>query len=123
MSATPTLFKTFVGRVLATRNAAHIAHWNSTSHARHVALDEFYSGILDQLDAIVESYQGKFGLVGDVPHHPPPNGDILSHMVVEREWIADNKQAISGGNDALANLVDEMCAIYMKQAYKLRHLS
>lgn len=123
--AAPTLFRTFVGKVLITRDAAHMAHWKAQgegSYARHVALDEFYTAILSQIDAIVEVYQGRFGIVGDILFPARPTGDIANHISAECDWIAEQRNAICGGNAAIGNLLDELCGIYMRSLYKLRDL-
>ena len=46
------MIEQLVPRVLATRNAAHQAHWKTNSYAQHVALNEFYDGVLEALDEI-----------------------------------------------------------------------
>ena len=122
----PTLFRTFVGRVLITRDAAHMAHWKALgdgSYARHVVLDEFYGAILEKLDEIVEVYQGGFWTMEDVLFPGRPHADnIVNHIGAECGWISENKMAISGGNAAIGNLLDELCGIYMRSLYKLRNL-
>jgi hypothetical protein len=120
--AEPVLIKTFTGRVLATRNAAHIAHWKSPRYGMHVALDEFYTEILDQVDEIVEIYQGSFGLIGEIEIPIARPTSILDHITGECAWIKASRDEISGGDQAIANKLDEMCAVYMRTAYKLKHL-
>ena len=36
-----------------------VYHWQSQSLSEHLALNEYYDGIPDIVDGIVESYQGK----------------------------------------------------------------
>lgn len=52
-----------ISRVFASRNATHIEHWRTKSYAAHIALGEFYDGVIDNIDGIVEAYQGAFDLV------------------------------------------------------------
>lgn len=121
----PTLIKTFTAKILATRNAAHIAHWATKSYAQHVALDEFYGAILDKIDEIVEVYQGGYELIPLIGAAiaPVKDGPIIEHLSFELQWIRDNRSGICGDNAALCNLVDEMSAIYMRTLYKLRNLA
>ena len=58
------MIEEFVSRSFALRDAAHLAHWATRSYSEHVALGEFYDGLLDKVDTIVEAYQGCFGLIG-----------------------------------------------------------
>lgn len=36
----------------------HLYHFATRSHAQHKALDEYYNGIVEEMDKLVESYQG-----------------------------------------------------------------
>ena len=40
-----------------------VYHWQSQSYSEHIALNEYYDGIPDIVDGIVESYQGKHGIL------------------------------------------------------------
>jgi hypothetical protein len=117
------MIEQLVPRVLATRNAAHQAHWKTKSYAQHVALDEFYDGILDVLDKLVETYQGAFGLCD----FPPPAGilpkDIVAHIGQEAAWIDANRSKIAKNLGSLENIVDELTGVYLKSFYKLSNLS
>jgi len=53
----------FVGMLFLARDVAHSAHLNTRSYAKHVALNEFYDGIIDLADKFAEAYQGKYGLI------------------------------------------------------------
>ena len=51
---------------MASRDQAHIFHWQTTgegSYAVHKALGKYYDVIPDMLDALVEAYQGKYGII------------------------------------------------------------
>ena len=56
---------------MASRDQAHIFHWQTTgagSFAAHMALSAYYEAIPDMIDALVETYQGKHGVLkGFVP--------------------------------------------------------
>ena len=56
-------FATYVGTLMQSRNQAHIYHLQSTSYAQHIALQGYYEGIIDLIDGLVESYQGKYGIL------------------------------------------------------------
>ncbi len=53
----------FVSTLLASRTQAHIYHLQTPSFAAHKALNEYYEEIVDIIDGIVESYQGKYGII------------------------------------------------------------
>jgi len=54
---------TFIGTLMQSRNQAHIYHLQTDSFAAHRALQKYYEGIIDLIDGIVESYQGRYGIL------------------------------------------------------------
>jgi len=118
-----TMIDEFISRGLALRDASHLAHWSTRSYAEHVALGDFYEGLLDHIDGIVEAYQGAFGLIKDVKPRPYAKADILAQIVEMANWIASNKDEISRENEVLENKLDELGALFASTVYKLRFLS
>jgi hypothetical protein len=117
------MIEQLVPKVLATRNAAHMAHWKTKSYAQHIALDEFYTEILDALDNLVETYQGAFGLIDlNAPMGIVPK-DIVAHIGAEAQWIDANRSKIAKNLGSLENIVDELTGVYLKSFYKLTNLS
>jgi DNA-binding ferritin-like protein len=119
------MIEKLIARVFATRNAAHIAHWKAKgvgSFAKHMALDEFYSAVVDQVDEIVELHQGAFGLIDGVPPANASPAGIVEHIKEEAQWLEDNRDEIADGVNAIANQIDELSGIYLKAYYKLKNL-
>jgi hypothetical protein len=56
-------YGTFIGTLMQSRNQAHIYHLQSTSYAQHKALQGYYEGIVEVIDGLVESYQGRYGIL------------------------------------------------------------
>ncbi len=123
------MIEQLVARLFATRDAAHLRHWMTTdagSFAEHSALGEFYDGIIDQLDKIVEAYIGRDNAVGDVKPATVRFADkdaVIEHLVAEAEWIEANTAKISKRCAAIENMLDELGGIYLGALYKLRRLS
>lgn len=116
-----------IARVLETRNAAHLAHWATSSDPVHRALGEFYEGILGKLDDIVEVYQGAKGVLVSTNYQPlkVPAGDaaMLAHIKAEADWIAANRAEIAAGVPSVLNMLDDLHGVYAKAAYKLKFLA
>ena len=58
-------FVQLISTLLASRTQAHIFHWQVQgvgSDAAHRALGAYYDEIVDLVDSIVESFQGKYGI-------------------------------------------------------------
>jgi DNA-binding ferritin-like protein len=65
------MFEKLISTLMASRDQAHIFHWQTTgegSFAAHLALNAYYDAVPNMVDALVEAYQGKHGiLTGYVP--------------------------------------------------------
>lgn len=53
----------YIGTLMQSRTQAHIYHLQTTSYAKHMALNGYYDGIVPLIDSIVESYQGKYEII------------------------------------------------------------
>ena len=55
-----------LGTLMQSRNQAHIYHLQVQgmgSYAAHKALNNYYEEIVDLVDSIAESYQGRYGII------------------------------------------------------------
>lgn len=116
------MIEQLIPRVFAARDMAHKAHWKTGSYAQHMALGDFYEEVIPAIDAIVEAYQGMFGLVEPDDKAELPKDATAESLRSEVEWIEANRQLISSGVDAIGNLVDSLTGIYLKAIYKLENL-
>jgi hypothetical protein len=53
----------FIGTLMQSRNQAHIFHLQTPSFAAHKALRNYYEDIVELIDGLVESYQGRYGIL------------------------------------------------------------
>ena len=73
----------FVSTFFASRTQAHIFHLQVTgpgSYAKHKALNKYYEDIIDLIDALVESFQGRYG--------------IITGYKCEGQWIENPNDAV-----------------------------
>jgi len=56
-------FRQIVEKILHSRNQIHIFHLQTKSYAEHKALNDYYDEVLELFDSLVESYQGKHGII------------------------------------------------------------
>lgn len=117
------MIEELIARVFATRNYLHIAHWSTKSYAQHVALGDLYGALVDDLDGIVELYQGAFEKVSlkKLPEQVQPK-DIISHLEDDLLWIGQHRQKITQGISAIDNLIQGMEGSYLSALYKLKNL-
>ena len=116
------MIEQLVSRVFATRNAVHLAHWAETSGWRHEVLGKFYDSLIDDVDTIVEAYQGAYGLIGSVEQATVDPEDIAEHISEEAKWIDQNRDKLAGNIRAISNLVDNLVDNYLTTHYKLTKL-
>lgn len=119
------MIEQLVSRVFYARNVAHFHHWRATgtgSFAKHSALGEFYDGVIDAIDPLVEAYQGAFELIGDIPAPDTSKDGVLELLEADAAWIEENHEDICKGNRAVANLIDSLTGVYLSTIYKLRNL-
>lgn len=60
------MFEKLISTLLESRTQAHIFHWQTKgpgSYAAHIALQGYYNALPDMIDTLVETYQGKYGII------------------------------------------------------------
>jgi hypothetical protein len=56
-------FCEMVCRLLHSQTQVHIFHLQTKSYSEHKALQKYYEGIDALVDGVIESYQGKYGII------------------------------------------------------------
>lgn len=112
--------KGLVQKMFEARQVAHNFHLKTKSFAEHEALGVFYEGIVGLADDFAETYQGQYGLLGDLDF----GVDSVSDPVV---YLEDCAKLFAVGRDSLKdphlqNIVDEVVALTYKTVYKLKFL-
>lgn len=121
ITATPT-FEGFVAMAQHLLTNVRQQHWRTRSYAAHEALGEFYSGLSDKLDELVEAKQGRDGLI-DVPELPfRKEQDPVMSIRTMRRYIDENRMLLCGHSE-IQNILDELVAKMDKALYKLENLS
>ena len=115
----------FVGHLFLARDVTHSAHLNTRSYAKHVALNEFYDGIIDLADKFAEAYQGRHGLIGPISlMSATKNGNIVEFLEQSLSEIEDNRYKVCDKTDtAIQNIIDEIVGLYLSTLYKLKFLA
>ena len=112
----------FLSRVFAARDVAHREHLATDSFAAHQALGEFYADVVGAADAVAEVYQGLFGKIAGYDVRTESVEHIADYLREEADWIETERDILSGGSNAVANLIDGVTAIYLRTVYKLENL-
>jgi hypothetical protein len=111
----------FFGRLFAVRQNAHVLHLASKSYAEHVALNEYYDGLTDLMDSLIETYQGQYGLV-TVEQSSSKEKEAVAFIERAAQEFADSHDLFDKKDTHLHNIIDEIVALSYKTAYKLKFL-
>lgn len=119
----------FLALLFFSREIAHREHLSTKSRSDHLALGTFYDEIVDLTDSLAEAYQGRYGIVKDIPILNKVKGFDLSASSLEKmEVLLDQveKTRYDAANEeetALQNIIDEVVALFLSTIYQLRDLS
>ena len=106
------------------RDIAHKEHLKTKSYAQHVALGSFYDGIIDIVDSLAEMYQGRYGIISDVPTISLKGGkNIADKLEMLMGMIEDERKAYAQNDTPIQNKIDELVGLYLTTLYKLKNLS
>ena len=116
----------FISTLMSARTQAHIFHLQTPSFAAHKALNEFYEDIVDTIDTLVESYQGKYGIIegyGNIGLQEYQScAGIIAYFTTLVMFIEKSRSMIAQ-DSYIQNQVDELVALIYSLLYKLRFLS
>jgi|VirMetMinimDraft_7_1064189.scaffolds.fasta_scaffold11338_2 hypothetical protein len=114
----------FFGKLFQLRDEIHLNHLKITgpgSFAAHSALNGFYSDVLDLIDSLVESYQGKYGII-EIVISNTKSGDSIK-CLEELVKLTDGGSAYSMFTETwIQNQIDEISTLTYSTLYKLKNL-
>ena len=116
----------FISTSMSARTQAHIFHLQTPSFAAHKALNEFYDEIVDTIDGLVESYQGKYGIIqgyGNVSLQEYQSCDGIIAYFTTLVMFIEKSRGMIAQDSYIQNQVDELVALIYSLLYKLRFLS
>lgn len=115
----------FVGMLFLARDVAHSAHLNTRSYAKHVALNEFYDGIIDLADKFAEAYQGKYGLIGPISlMSAKKTNNVVEFLEGQVDDLMEMRyKVVDKDCTPIQNIIDEIFGLYYTTLYKLKFLA
>lgn len=117
---------TFVSCLFFSRNQAHVFHLQSDSHAKHIALNEYYDGIIPLVDSLVETYQGTNPVILDYKNDEKYKGYTKDGVTKYFEDLLKEVQEdrkVFGTDSDLQNIIDEIVSLIKSTLYKLKRLA
>ena len=115
----------FVSTLMASRTQAHIFHLQTPSYAAHKALNKYYDKIVDLIDGLVESYQGKYGIItgyGNIALQEYQSCEAIIMFFETLCMYVEKSRGMVAQDSYLQNQIDEIVALIKSTIYKLRFL-
>jgi hypothetical protein len=119
----------FFSKLFEARQMAHIFHLQVKAEMgsgwEHDALNDFYDGILEFVDDLIETYQGQYGIVeGYETIDTSATGQMksLEYLKQTVDFIRSERKSIKEEDTHLHNVIDEIIALFYKTIYKLTNL-
>ena len=119
---------TFISQLFTAYVQTHTFHLQvkgKGSFAIHMALNVLYEAIPGFIDEIVESYQGKYGIITDYKVNNISNFtdklQIITYLKNLHLFIDNNREKLFQDSDIL-NVIDEIKTAIKQTLYKLENL-
>ncbi len=121
-------FDEMVSRLLHSQTQVHIFHLGtkgSGSYAAHKALQGYYEGIDALVDGVIESFQGKYGLVTNYETYDMDKFEsvkkCISYFNDLNNMITDKRKSVK--DSYIQNQIDTIQELLFSTLYKLKFLS
>ena len=116
-------FATLIGTLMQSRNQAHIYHLQTESFAAHAALNTYYDEIVELFDGLVESYQGRYGILRGYQGQASFKEDNqpLTYFEALDKYVETTRHELPQ-DTYIQNEVDTLVALIESTKYKLRFL-
>ena len=111
-------------QILHSQKQAHIFHLGTKSFAEHMALNGYYSEIDELIDGIIESYQGKYGLLTNYKSFKNQSyknkNQVLKYFTSLLNMIEEKRDCCD--DSYLQNQIDTIQELIYSTMYKLKFL-
>ena len=116
---------TLISYLFHSQTQTHIFHLQTTSFAEHKALQKYYEGVDGLSDALVESYQGKYGIITGYQGFKIIDYNGNNQTIAYLEQLCENvSQTYETIEDSyILNQLDEITTLIKSTIYKLKNLN
>jgi hypothetical protein len=112
----------FFATLLHSATIAHQLHFKSRSSLEHKALGKFYDEVVELVDDLVESYQGKYGIVENYPFEMELDTNSSEKFLSDLSaFVTANRKEIAPDSE-IQNKIDEIQSLINSTLYKIRYL-
>jgi hypothetical protein len=112
----------FFSTLLHSATIAHQIHFKTRSFAVHKALGEFYDEVVELTDALVESWQGKYGLVKNFPFKYDLETEDPEAFLADLDYYVKTHRELVSDDSEIQNDIDTIQTLINSTTYKIRFL-
>jgi hypothetical protein len=113
-----------VCQILHSQTQIHIFHLGTKSYSEHKALQKYYEGIDVLVDSVIESYQGKYGLLTNYKSFKNQSyknkNQVLKYFTSLLNIIEENRDSVD--DSYIQNQIDTIQELINSTLYKLKFL-
>ena len=117
-------FVDIVSGILHSRTQIHIYHLQTKSFAVHKALNDYYDAVVDLFDGLVESYQGKHGIITNYQcdgfDDYSSNEQVIKYLTDLESSIEELRKSVK--ESFIQNQIDTVEELINSTVYKLKFL-
>ena len=117
-------FCEMVCQLLHSQTQVHIFHLGTKSYSEHKALQGYYEGIDALVDGVIESYQGKYGLLTNYKSFKNQSyknkNQVLKYFTSLLNMIEEKRDSVD--DSYLQNQIDTIQELIYSTMYKLKFL-
>jgi DNA-binding ferritin-like protein len=119
-------FNKLASLILSSQIQVHVYHLQTKSYAEHKALEGFYSEIGDLADALIEAYQGIYGIIEEYASYKITSykslAETLKYFTELRSQVEELRKSVQDKSN-LQNEIDTIVTLIDSTVYKLKFLS
>lgn len=117
-------FIEMVSLLFHSRTQAHTLHLQTKSFAEHKALNDYYDEIVELIDGLIESYQGKYSIIkGYKKYDIEDYKDTTTTVNYFKDLYSKVEDLRDCCKDSyIQNEIDNVCKLINSTLYKLRFL-
>lgn len=119
----------FFSKIFESREMSHVYHLTvkgeEGSHAKHLALKEFYEGVIGMLDDLIEVYQGEHNIIegyDSIDTSATRSTETIKYFEDLATFIKEERhKCFSQDQTHYFNIIDDILVLTYKTLYKLKY--
>ena len=111
----------FIGRLLMSAPIIHMLHLQTDSSAKHLALGELYDSLPDDVDLVIEEFQGCYGTVPSYNTYVAYTANPVIFVEDLLNFTKKNRDCM-GPSSSINSSIDIVVTSIAKTLYKLKSL-